>query len=431
MKSKISWFFGITIFTMCLACDENRKAQTNSKDHLTQVTDTLISNYWGKVITKKISTREVTVFEGKEGFAYNHHPQVTSYQGKLLATWSSGIYNEDEPGQVMLLSFSEDKGQTWSSPTPVFDKKQGKYNQLVYTSEGILVHQDTLIAFCGVNDLEAPFEVRQYPIFPTAPDGGKLPYQKIASTDHRTETKISVDGGRSWSESKIIIQNFIPNLKPVQTTSGRLIVPGNMSFPYTDGGPVNGTWKMSAVAGLPEHFTDAPRWFEVTQREIEAPFEFCEASLWQVDDHTLRAMLRTDQKRLAMTESYDNGESWTSPVLAGFTDCGSRFEFGRLPDGRFFGITTPKPKSVRTPMVLATSDDGVRFDSHYVIGNEPATKAHIPGRWKYGRYGYPSYHILNDKMYVIYSVNKEDIQICHFPLSELARIDDKVISAVF
>ena len=38
---------------------------------------------------------------------------------------------------------------------------------------------------------------------------------------------------------------------------------------------------------------------------------------------------------------------------------------------------------------------------------------------KGGTYGYPSYCIVGDTMYVIYSVQKEDIFVCRFPLDAL------------
>ena len=70
-------------------------------------------------------------------------------------------------------------------------------------------------------------------------------------------------------------------------------------------------------------------------------------------------------------------------------------------------------------MVLTTSDDGVVFDRHYILGDEPHTGPRMPGRAKSGRYGYPSFHILDDTMFVIYSIEKEDIGVCRFALSEL------------
>jgi hypothetical protein len=93
---------------------------------------------------------------------------------------------------------------------------------------------------------------------------------------------------------------------------------------------------------------------------------------------------------LAVSESTDNGKSWSEPKLTGYTDCACRFHFGRLPDGRYFGLSCPKPRSGRTPMVLATSHDGVVFDRHYIVGDMSGTKARMPGHAKGGVYGYPT-----------------------------------------
>ena len=52
-------------------------------------------------------------------------------------------------------------------------------------------------------------------------------------------------------------------------------------------------------------------------------------------------------------------------------------------------------------------------------GDDPAGEPRWRGHHKGGRYGYPSYHIMGDQMFVIYSVNKEDVWMCRFPLSAL------------
>jgi hypothetical protein len=70
-------------------------------------------------------------------------------------------------------------------------------------------------------------------------------------------------------------------------------------------------------------------------------------------------------------------------------------------------------------MVLATSEDGVVFDRHYVLGGDPWTPARIPGYWKYGQYSYPSYHIVDGVFYAVYAPNKEDIAVCRVPLKAL------------
>jgi hypothetical protein len=102
-----------------------------------------------------------------------------------------------------------------------------------------------------------------------------------------------------------------------------------------------------------------------------------------------------------------------------YTDANCRFHFGQLPDGRWFGLSCPCPKGGRTPLVLATSNDGVVFDHHYILGDAPVLQPAIPGHHKYGRYGYPSYHFMGDVLMVIYSVNKEDIACTSVPLDRL------------
>lgn len=394
-----------------------------NKDHninLLPRIDSAYTNHWGEAETTDLELSEIEVFRATPGYAYNHHPQITSLGSQLLATWSSGIYNEDEPGQVMMFSVSNDHGNTWSDPTHIFGKKKGKFNDLVYTAEGIMEYNDTLVAFAGENDYEGLFLVEQDEIFPQPPESGDFhDIVSVPTIGHRTLVKTSTDGGKNWSEETVIVENFIPNLKPYRTSSGRLILPGNMSFPYTDAAPWKPWWNHVAVNGLPEIFVDAPRWFQKTQEEIQSEFKFCEASIMELSDGTLQAFFRTNKKRLALSKSEDNGQSWSAPVLTNFTDCGSRFECGVLPDGRYFILSCPKPKSVRTPLVLATSTDGVVFDRHFVLGDEQATTARTAGRWKYGRYGYPTFHIVNNFLLVIYSVNKEDIRMFRFPLSYL------------
>ncbi len=101
------------------------------------------------------------------------------------------------------------------------------------------------------------------------------------------------------------------------------------------------------------------------------------------------------------------------------TDCHCRFHFGRLPDGRHFATSCPEPRSYRTPLVIAISEDGVRLDRHFVVGNEPNREPRADGIQKFGRYGYPSYHIMDETLFVIYSIGKEDIAIKRVPLGAL------------
>jgi len=196
-------------------------------------------------------------------------------------------------------------------------------------------------------------------------------------------------------------------------------LPGNISFPWTEDPSGLSGWEKTGIPRLPDNYVDAPIRFLESFKYREDTVQWLEASFYELKNGTLRMMFRTDKKRLGVSESHDNGLTWSEPVLTNYTDNHNRFRFGSLPDGRIFGLTTPDPDGIREPLVLAVSEDGQNFAKHYVIGDEEPTEARIKGRWKYGRYGYPSHCFYEDYMFVIYTINKEDVAISRFRLSDL------------
>ena len=102
------------------------------------------------------------------------------------------------------------------------------------------------------------------------------------------------------------------------------------------------------------------------------PAALCEGSFYQTDDGVLHMLLRNTARgndcRLWLTESRDNGATWSTPVETDFSDTNAKFHFGRLPDGRFYYVGNPVGGG-RTPLVLSLSRDGVRFDQHFILGD--------------------------------------------------------------
>ncbi|MGC9469577.1 MAG: sialidase family protein [Anaerolineae bacterium] len=381
-----------------------------------------ITNRWLDVTPIPIAVEHFTIFRGRLGEAYSHHPQIVANAGRLIASWSLGIRNEDDPGQKMVMAVSDDFGETWSRPWRVADKRPGIYADAVITAEGIRIYGRNLVAYYGVYEYLAEALVpHSHP--PTQLPGGKGDWiiGNPQSFGEHTEIIVSDDCGLNWSDPVSEIDRFIPNLKPSQLESGRWIIPGDIAFPYSDDPAGVKSWTFTGIPDLPEDYRDAPGRFQLEARRRGSPIAYCEGSFFQTDDGVIHMMLRTDSERgrLAVTESRDDGATWSEPVLTDYTDCQCRFEFGRLPDGRFFGLSCPEPGSPRTPLVLATSDDGVVFDRHYILGDEPATRLRIPGDHKGGRYGYPSLAIAEDTAFVIYSINKEDVAVGRFPLRAL------------
>ena len=101
---------------------------------------------------------------------------------------------------------------------------------------------------------------------------------------------------------------------------------------------------------------------------------------------------------------------------SGFTDFGAKFEFGTLPDGRYFYLGNLSPQ--RAELVLMTSEDGVNFDTRYEIATEEIPRKY-EGLYKGGIYGYPHAIEVDGVITAITSINKEDIRVFRFAVSDL------------
>jgi hypothetical protein len=147
----------------------------------------------------------------------------------------------------------------------------------------------------------------------------------------------------------------------------------------------------------------------------------CEGSFYQTDDGRLHMLLRNtarlNARRLWLSESSDNGVTWSTPVETEFSDTNAKFHFGRLPDGRFYYVGNPVGGG-RTPLALSLARDGVRFTDHYILGDSHY-ESRRPGRWKGGEYGYPHSMVHDGFLWVIVSRQKEAVEVLRVALSEL------------
>jgi hypothetical protein len=222
----------------------------------------------------------------------------------------------------------------------------------------------------------------------------------------------------------------ISYMPPASLHSGRIIFPGNLTYPYTDDPAGLAGWKRTGLPGISDEYGDDFYNMRIGAELTATDQFFTEANFFQTDDGVIHMMLRHDNGTLrGVTESRDEGLTWSRPKLTDFTDATCRAHFGRFPDGRFFCMSCPTPGPVvetgrspgpRTPAILALSHDGVIFDRHYIVGDELQSSPRMPGMAKGGRYGYPYLHLLGDQVHIIYSRYKEDICIARFPFSALS-----------
>jgi len=345
---------------------------------------------------KRAKVESVLIYQPTTEWTYSHHPSLTFFKGRFYAIWSNGRQDEDTPGQRVLMASSANF-TNWITPHPLVDStRDEKGVERVLTAAGFHQHDGTLVAYFG-----------NY-----GPHKETTHLQAVTTAD-----------GEHWSAVREVGIPINPNHGPQGTASGRLIISGNISFPWTDDPAGLTGWHMTGIypASMAAAIKDDPASFRKVSKKQGWNAALCEGSFYQTDDGMLQMLLRDtgnqNSNRLWLTRSSDNGATWSTPVETQFSNTDTKFHFGRLPDGRFYYVGNPVG-SGRTPLVLSLSHDGVKFNQHFILG-ETHYEQRRKGRWKGGEYGYPHSLIHDGYLYVIVSRQKESVEVLRAALSEL------------
>lgn len=346
------------------------------------------------VVRPKVES--VLIYQPTNEWTYSHHQSITFFKGRFYAIWSNGREHEDREGQRVLMATSLDFNN-WTVPRPLVDSvKDEKGVERVLTAAGFHQHNNTLVAYFG-----------NY-----GPKKETTRLQAVTTID-----------GEHWSAIREMGVPVNPNHGPQRTASGRLIISGNISFPYTDDPAGLTGWHMTGIypTNMTATIKDDPASFWDVAKKQGWNAALCEGSFFQNDDGALHMPLRNTGKqfqyRLWLTESRDNGSTWSTPVETEFSDTNAKFHFGRMPDGQFYYVGNPIGGG-RTPLVLSLSRDGVKFDKHFILG-ETHYERRKSGTHKGGEYGYPHTMIHDGYLYVIVSRQKEAVEVLRVALAVL------------
>lgn len=359
---------------------------------------------------KRLESVIGTVYEPVSGWSYAHHAFITHFCGKFRAIWSNGTCTEDDFGQRVMMAESCD-GEHWENIRPVVTPEMLGNRKAILTAAGFYIHGNMLHVYYGYFSY-ARNALRE--------DGGR----PLADAGHENTMLgvVSTADCCAWSEPKKLGICMVANHGPQATASGRLIISGNTVFPYTDN--PNGTedYRITGIYG--NAFTDTVVRDDSESIRYVSDFNgwkdrlICEGSFFQTDDCILHMMLRSNAGYLWCSESSDDGETWSVPFKTDFINDGSKFHFGRLPDGRFYCVSNARLSGDRNPLELHIAQDGENFHTYYVLRDEPY-EMKSPDLRKGGLYGYPHTLIHEGYMYVIYSKRKEVIEVTKFNLEQL------------
>jgi len=365
---------------------------------------------------------------------FNHHSHITYFKEVFYVVWDIQAKDEHGPGQHGLLRRSTDQGKTWSPVEELFPAmdnyipssealRNGRYKGRIQTSNGFAVVDDVLYAVTEVDDhrgtsisnrkrfhagrlcrsinpngssgdifwlkKDAPEPVEGFPAYPA---GDPSLVQKIHEYFQQPGNEIQLDFSANVPVSDSSTDAWAPF--PISDDNHRLIeqVPSYQA--------ANGTWvRLYRDAGL--------RGVPIPEKGFKAELE------------------ANKSRRNYASYSFDNCKTWTVPTRTSFPDACAKSNAGKLPDGQVYVINNVLPLSTkdggRQLLGISLSRDGLNFDRVAVIRFMAPPKRY-EGRAKSAGYAYPHSVVVGDHLWVIYSVNKEDIEVTRVPLVELMEL---------
>ena len=341
-------------------------------------------------LTKPAALSHHLVFKAQAGHAqYNHGAVLFPFKGKLFIQWQSSQRDEDAPETKILFSHSNN-GSEWSQAQTLVAAR----SDALVTNGGWWSDGDTLVAYINV--------------WPQGmqPKGGYVEY--ITSRD-----------GNHWSAPQRLTDK---NGEPIngvieqdlrQLPSGRILTaihqqPGLIATPfYTDDKKGLGGWTQGTMENLPHQPGISrelePSWFLTAQKNPVMVFRD------QASSFTVLASASTD-----------NGKTWSIPMATNMPDSRAKQSAGNLPDGRAFLINNPSGTKARTPLTITLCRDGKLFDRAFLLRSEQELPPMLyEGKYKRIGYSYPKSIVWNDRVWVSYAVNKEDIEVTSVPVDTL------------
>ncbi|WP_297088128.1 hypothetical protein [uncultured Draconibacterium sp.] len=134
-----------------------------------------------------------------------------------------------------------------------------------------------------------------------------------------------------------------------------------------------------------------------------------------------------------VTTSTDNGDTWTQPVQCNsLTYKGAKIWGQKLDNKRYALVYNPTNSMARHPLSIATSDNGIQYDNLLNVHSE------VPPKRFWGAEKRPGPQYIRgiiegngnppgDDLYVVYSVNKEDIWISRVPVPVKGEVNGPVV----
>lgn len=324
-----------------------------------------------------------TIFSAKEGeWQFNMHPFLVHFEGRFWAMWSSGRVDEDSSSQLIRYATSLD-GRTWSEPRTLAHDPDGEAGPFRWMPGGLEVREGRLYAYGTLHK---------------GTDKKGTHWQEARLHRFRWEGKSWLDEGSIASDSLI----YYPPMKNPGGDAEILVRRTSTAHIFTVlWSPATNRWEETELPGY-----------------VLPNYRMSETSHYIGPDGVVHLIIRDQgrSEKLYHSVSLDRGRTWTVPVQTNYPDAVSKNFSKRLSNGWCVLINTPVTRSV---LVASFSKDGWKFGNPVVLRRDPS-----PLRYK-GKYkdedsfNYSDGIEVDGKLWLIYSVNKEDIVVSTYDIEKL------------
>lgn len=331
--------------------------------------------------------RTSTVFRGEGGVSgFNLHSYLARWDGKFFAMWSSAKVGEEDPDQHLRFAISTD-GHTWGQSQTLAADPDGPEGPARWIARGFVEYGGKLHAL-GALVKSATYKQR----------GTGIVWEGL-------QLMRFTWNGKQWEPAGIFAEDCMNNFAPVRV-SGLWYMPcrdRDMSL-YVAASDTN---------GLP--------WKRIPIDQAEPFHRLDEPTIYRASDGTVHLIIRDGAKsgKLVRSISQDGGKTWSKPVHTNYPDATSKNFTGKLSNGTYILINNPDPKS-RDPLAVTTSHDGWTFAHPAAIRKNAPERRYIGRAKGSGSLQYPHAMEFGGSLWVIYSTNKEDIEVTEIRLADLA-----------
>ncbi|QDU09913.1 exo-alpha-sialidase [Gimesia aquarii] len=315
----------------------------------------------------------------KEGYKFLHGAAIIEHKGVLYANWANSPTNENGPHETLQGRRSKDGGKSWSELEVIGPGFEGPDRH----SHGVLfVHDGKLWTICsrfGVGKKARKFNGLQ------------------------AEAFVLNEETDCWESQGIVMNNCWPYDEPVRMKNGSLITGGQDK----DGFPV------VAIS----HGKDLTKWDTVA---IPYPPElapsFAETTVW-AEGNIVRAIIRGGGGVAWISHSDDYGRTWSKAQKSNLPMPRAKAYLGKLSTGQQYLVSNLKN---RDTLVISVSKPGeTTLSRMWRIRDGKSKPPRFPGAAKGKQWSYPYAFEHDKKLYVVYSIGKEDCGLSILPVESL------------